>query len=302
MHRTQTLLILSLTLAASFTASPAAPLVKFSGESALAYTGKVVAFGPRPVGSDGHVRTQQFITAQLKAVGCRAVEELAWTAQTPVGAKPMKNILARIGAGKPTARPVVITGHYDTKLMPGTTFLGANDGGSSTGLLLELARVLCAVPPANDVWLVWLDGEEATRQMWAGEDNLYGSRWLSKKWAADGTAKRIKALINVDMIGDRDLNILGDLNSSNQLRELFFQSARELDYGRYLTGGQGAIEDDHIPFAQAGIPALDIIDFDYGPGNSYWHTDRDTLDKLGARSFQVVGDSLLRMLNKLGGM
>jgi glutaminyl-peptide cyclotransferase len=137
---------------------------------------------------------------------------------------------------------------------------------------------------------------------WTETDSLYGSRWLASRWKADGTAKRIKALINIDMIGDRDLNLLADMNSSNQVRELFWQTGRELGYGQHLTGGSGAIEDDHIPFGQAGIPMLDVIDFDYGPGNSYWHTERDTVDKLSARSFQVIGDILLRVIQKLGGM
>ena len=167
---------------------------------------------------------------------------------------------------------------------------------------MELARVLCNAGTQRDpVWLLWLDGEEAVHE-WTETDSLYGSRWLAAKWAQDGTAKRIKALINVDMVGDRDLNLLMDLNSSSQIRELFWQTARELGYGNHLGGTPSAIEDDHIPFGRAGIPVLDIIDFDYGPNNSYWHTERDTVDKLSAASFQVIGDTLLRVLTKLGGM
>ncbi len=293
MHRSQALILLF--AVAVFGAEPVAR--PFKGESALEFTRKVVAFGPRPSGSKEHAAMQRYLAAQLKVLGC-ATQELAFTGQTPNGPVAMKNFLVQI-PGRST-RPVVITGHYDTKVLP--NFVGANDGGSSTGLLLELARVLCTGPKGPDpVWLVWLDGEEAVRT-WTDTDSLYGSRWLAARWQSDGTAKRIKALINVDMIGDRDLNILADLNSSKQVRELFFASARELGFGQYLTGGDGAIEDDHVPFGRAGIPVLDVIDFDYGPGNSYWHTDRDTVDKLSARSFQVVGETLLRMLKKLGGM
>lgn len=293
MYRTQALIVLI--AAVSLSAAPRS----FQGETALEFTRKIVAFGARPSGSAAHTATQTYMAAQLKVFGC-AAEELAFQAQTPYGPVRMKNIVVRIPGT--SARPVVITGHYDTKLMPG--FVGANDGGSSAGLLLEMARVLCgegAAKGADPVWLVWLDGEEAVKS-WSEADSLYGSRWLAARWKADGTARKIKALINVDMIGDRDLNLLADMNSSTQVRELFWRTARELGYGQYLTGGTGAIEDDHIPFGQAGIPVLDVIDFDYGPGNSYWHTDRDTVDKLSARSFQVIGDIVLRVIQKLGGM
>jgi Zn-dependent M28 family amino/carboxypeptidase len=242
---------------------------------------------------------ERLIESQLKSYGCTVAADV-WTAPTPAGPKPMKNILAKI-PGK-AARPVVISGHYDTKAMPGITFVGANDGGSSAGILLELARVLCGKKGADSVWLVWLDGEEAVRRDWSSEDSLYGSKRLASQWSADGTAGKVKALINVDMIGDRELNILEDMNSSTQLRQIVWTAARELNYGQYFTSLQSAIEDDHIPFARVGIPSLDIIDLDYGPNNSYWHTDRDTVDKLSAHSFQVVGEVLLRTLSKLGGM
>ncbi|MDZ4803183.1 MAG: M28 family peptidase [Bryobacteraceae bacterium] len=294
MYCTQALIVL---LAALAGLSGAEAPRSLRGETALEFTRKLVAFGPRPSGSPAHASMQAYLAAQLRLFGC-ATEELPFQASTPNGPVRMKNILVRVPGT--STRPVVITGHYDTKVLPG--FAGANDGGSSAGLLLELARVLCGMPKkADPVWLVWLDGEEAVKT-WSETDSLYGSRWLASKWKADGTAKRIKALVNIDMIGDRDLNLVADMNSSTQVRELFWGAARELGYGQYLTGGTGAIEDDHIPFARAGIPVLDVIDFDYGPGNSYWHTDRDTMDKLSARSFQVIGDVLLRVIKKLGGM
>jgi Zn-dependent M28 family amino/carboxypeptidase len=193
---------------------------------------------------------------------------------------------------------VVITGHYDTKSMPGTYFIGANDGGSSAGFLLEMAKVLAREVQKNDVYLVWFDGEEAVAQ-WSDYDSLYGSRHLAERWAADGTLARIRALINVDMIGDRDLGILEDMNSSAPLRELVWRTAERLGYGRHFLKNNSAIEDDHMPFVRRGVNALDLIDLDYGPGNSYWHTDKDTVEKLSGESFQIVGRVLLETLKEL---
>jgi glutaminyl-peptide cyclotransferase len=270
---------------------------QINGELALKFTANLVKFGPRPAGSDAHAAMERYIRDQLKLFNCHT-EEQAFTAESPLGQKPMRNFLVRIpGTG---TRPIVISGHYDTKLLP--NFVGANDGGSSAGMVMELARTLCNSRNQHDpVWLVLLDGEEAYGD-WTETDSLYGSRWLAAKWLQDGTARRVKALINVDMIGDRDLRLLMDMNSSSQLREMFWSSARELGYGRILGNTPSAIEDDHIPFGKAGIPVLDVIDFDYGPNNSYWHTERDTVDKLSAASFQMIGETLLRVLTKLGEM
>jgi Zn-dependent M28 family amino/carboxypeptidase len=273
----------------------AAP-VRFSGESALRLTKELTDLGPRPVGTEAHRKAEQLIVSNLKSYGC-TVREDSWTARTPLGAKPMKNILVHI-PGR-SGRTIAITGHYDTKLMPEIRFVGANDGGSSAGLLLEMARVLCRTKPADEIVLVWLDGEEALVN-WTAEDSLYGSRRLAGQWSANGSARRIKALINVDMIGDRDLVLMEEWNSTGWLRELVWQAAAELGHRRAFPRNPGAIEDDHMPFLRAGIPALDLIDFDYGPGNSYWHTDRDTVDKLSAGSFRMVGEVLLRAIAKLG--
>jgi Zn-dependent M28 family amino/carboxypeptidase len=239
---------------------------------------------------------EQLIAAKLKGFGC-VVREDVWTARTAVGPRPMKNISVKI-PGR-SGSMVAITGHYETKLMPKMRFVGANDGGSSAGLLLELARTLCRTKPIDDILLAWLDGEESSRE-WTSEDTLHGSRRLAGRWAADGTQRRVKALINVDMIGDRDLMLMEEWNSTGWLRELIWKAAAELGHQRAFASNPGAIEDDHLPFLRAGIPAVDLIDFDYGPGNSYWHTERDTLDKLSAGSFQIMGDVLLRAIAKLG--
>ncbi len=263
-----------------------------SGESALEFTRRAVAFGPRPSGSDANHQLQTYILAQLKTCKCQVTED-TFTAQTPKGPIAMKNIIAKF-PGK-SGKAEVITGHYDTKLFPGRKFVGASDGGSSTGLLLELARVLAGQPRTDDAYLVWLDGEEAVRIEWAGDDNLYGSRHLAERWSKDGTAAKIKGLINVDMIGDKHLNIKQEQNSNARLRQLVWRSASELGYKAYFPDEQITIEDDHIPFLKAGIPALDLIDFDYEP----WHTDQDTMDKLSAQSLEIVGSVVLDAIQKL---
>ncbi len=266
---------------------------EFSGASALEFTRKVTAFGVRPSGSAAIRREQAYIEAQAKKDGWQVSED-AFTGQTPNGPVAMKNIIARLpGHG---SRMVVFTGHYDTKILPG--FVGANDGGSSAGFLLEMARVLPTRERNGEVDLVWFDGEEAVKQ-WTDNDSLYGSRHLAEKWAADGTLARVKALINVDMIGDKDLGIAYETKSDAGLRGLVWKTAEGLGYGKYFQAEGGEIEDDHVPFVNAGAPALDLIDFDYGPGNSYWHTDQDTVDKLSAHSFEVLGNVLMAVWRKL---
>jgi hypothetical protein len=267
----------------------------FSGTQALAFTRQVVSFGARPSGSPEIKKLQAYIVGELKACGCQVIQD-DFKGSTPLGPIPMKNILARFPGT--SGKAVVFTGHYDTKSMPGTYFVGANDGGSSAGFLLEMAKALSHSARKDDVYLVWFDGEEAIAQ-WTDDDSLYGSRHLAGKWAADGTLARIKALMNVDMIGDRDLGILQEMNSSAALRELVWRTADRLGYGKHFLRSDGATEDDHIPFLRRGVNALDLIDFDYGPGNSYWHTDKDTVDKLSAESFQIVGRVLLETLSEL---
>jgi len=286
MHGAKTLLILW---------AAAAAAADFSGTSALRFTAKAVSFGARPPGSEASRRLQAYIVRELKKTGCEVIED-AFTAQTPAGPLAMKNLIARF-PGR-SGRAIAITGHYDTKLMPGRPFVGANDGGSSTGFLLEMARVLAGRPRQDDIYLVWFDGEEAVAT-WSDTDGLYGSRHLARRWLTDGTAARLKALINVDMIGDKDLGILREAYSSAPLLRLVWETARELGYGRHFLEVEGAIEDDHAPFARMGVPAVDLIDYDYGPDNSYWHTEKDTMDKLSARSLEAVGRVVLAVVRRL---
>lgn len=267
----------------------------FSGASALEYTRRAVSFGPRPAGSEELRRLRAYIVSELKPRRCEVIRD-TFTASTPLGPIAMENVIARFPGS--SGRAVAVTGHYDTKSIPGTYFVGANDGGSSTGFLLEMARVLSARPRRDEILLVWFDGEESIGH-WSETDGVYGSRRLAGKWAADGTLARLKALINVDMIGDRDLGILSELNSSASLRKLIWQAAADLGLGRYFLDLPGAIEDDHMPFVRRGVNAIDLIDFDYGPENSYWHTEKDTMDKLSAGSFQSVGTVVLEALRRL---
>ncbi len=268
---------------------------KFSGTAALQFARRAVAFGPRPAGSPEIRKLQGYIHAELAKNRCE-VRDDDFTAQTPVGRVPMQNIIARFPGT--SGRIVAITGHYDTKSMPGTYFLGANDGGSSTGFLLELARVLARVPHKNDIYVVWLDGEEAFGE-WTDTNGIFGSRHLARKWADDGTLRRVTALINVDMIGDRDLDILKDTNSSPKLQQLIWDVAARLASSRYFQNQEGYILDDHMPFRELGVSAVDLIDFNYGPNNSWWHTDKDTMDKLSAHSFEVVGAVVLETIKAL---
>jgi glutaminyl-peptide cyclotransferase len=287
-QRTQRALavLLTLTTAASLHAKD------FSGARALEFTRKAVAFGPRPPGSPALRKLQSYIVSELKLRRCE-IQQDDFTAQTPKGPIAMKNIVARFPGS--SGRAVAITGHYDTKLLPG--FVGANDGGSSTGFLLEMAQALQDMPHKDDILLVWLDGEEAFAD-WTATDSLYGSRHLAAKWASDGTIARIKALINVDMIGDKDLGILQEGNSSPALRKLVWDTAQRIGYAKYFLSTGSHTEDDHIPFLRVGVNALDLIDFDYPP----WHTPGDTMDKLSAHSLQVVGDVLMAVWKQLEAM
>jgi hypothetical protein len=266
----------------------------FNGERALNDVKRAVAFGPRPAGSEASRRMQLWIVQELKTLGWEVVED-RFTARTPLGAVEMTNLIAK----KPglTGRAIAVTGHTDTKRFP-FRFVGANDGGSSTAVLLELARCLKDQRFRNDIWLVFFDGEEAVRD-WSDTDSLYGSRHLAGKMAADGSLSRLLALINVDMIGDRDLRLLDDDGSTPALRRILRDAARRLGYLRHLGTTPQAIEDDHIPFLQQGVKAIDLIDFDYGPGNAYWHNGKDTTDKLSAESLKITGSLVVEMVRTL---
>lgn len=262
----------------------------FNGAAALADTRRATAFGERPSGSEALNGERSWLETQLRSLGGELTED-SFTGQTPNGPLPMVNLLLRFsGTSGASKKTVAITGHYDTKRIAMTHFVGANDGGSSAGFLLEFARTIAGEPHADDIVIVFFDGEEAVGE-WSATDSLYGSRHLAEKWGSDGTLARLRALINVDMIGDKDLDITNEANSSQGLRDLVFSVAAKLGDSAYFRKPPSAVDDDHMPFVDRGVNAIDLIDFDYGPSDhTYWHTGADTMDKLGAHSFQVVGD------------
>ena len=270
---------------------PAAPAPDTTGgfDGARAYKNvqELVAFGPHPAGSDAIHRTQAYILEQLKSSNC-PVEEQDFHASTPVGDVAMKNIIVKI----PSANPNIIlyASHYDTKRIP--DFVGADDGGSSTGVLLELARLLCARKNAENIWLAFLDGEEAVNMQWVDPDNTYGSRELAASIALSGTLPRLKAMILVDMIGPYDPVFNRELNSTPWLTNIVWSTASRLGYGNVFVNQTAMIEDDHLPFLKRHVASTDLIDLDV----PYWHTTRDTIDKIDPRSLAITGHVLVESL------
>jgi glutaminyl-peptide cyclotransferase len=263
-----------------------------SGERAMEYVRAQVAFGPRPPGSPQLQKCREFIEQQLRGFGYQ-IEQDAFVAQTPYGTIKMVNLIARKGKGEKGV--IALATHYDTKLMEGKNFVGANDAGSSTGLLMELARVLANAGGRYDYWFLFLDGEEAFVE-WSTFDSTYGSRHLAQRWKQEGIAPKIKALILLDMIGDRDLDIYYETNSTRSLMDLVWATAAKIGVQDMLSDLRGPIQDDHLPFLDAGIPSVDIIDLNYGPRNSYHHTLSDTLDKVSPESMEKVGRLVYAML------
>jgi Zn-dependent M28 family amino/carboxypeptidase len=270
----------------------------FDSGRAWEHLRQVVALGPRPAGSPALEQTRKYITAQLAAAGV-AVTEQAWDEQTPLGSVRMVNLIATIPG--PRADRILISGHYDTKRYREFRFVGANDGGSSTAFLLEMARVLKARRNALTIELLFLDGEEASCRDWdecgrpGAPDNTYGSRRYVRDGKQRGTLAGIQANILVDMIAGRDPRFKRDLNSTPWLTDLIWAAARRMKLDAHFVAQTTTVEDDHIPFMQAGVPSVDIIDLEYRP----WHTAGDTLDAVSARSLQVVGDALLAALPQL---
>jgi Zn-dependent M28 family amino/carboxypeptidase len=268
----------------------AAPKPDINGNHVLQYVKEIVAFGARPPGSQGHAKLEQYIHSKLKGVD---VENDTFTAKTPVGAFPMNNIIAKFPGKKEGI--IVVAGHYDT-VYHLKNFVGANDGGSSTALLLALAdQFRGKTLDGYSVWLVWTDGEEAFVN-WTDTDSIYGTRHLAQKWQQDGTAKKIKAFILVDMIGDADLDIQQETNSTPWLSELVYRAATNLGYQSHFYQSKAGIGDDHMPLLKIGVPAVDIIDLDYGYNNVFWHTPQDTVDKLSPQSLAISGDVVLETI------
>src|SRR3954462_8172545 len=276
-------------LALALAIQAAVPVAKFDAGRAWEHLRQMVAIGPRPSGSQAIEQTRKYIKDQLAANGLTAVEQ-AWDDQTPLDKVHMVNLAVTIpGARK---ERIVIAGHYDTKLYRQFRFVGASDGGSSAAFLLELARVLKGRKNLLTIELLFLDGEEARLPEWGGTDNTYGSRHYVEMAKRDGSLASLKALLLIDMIGDRDLDIRRDSNSTPWLTNVIWETARRQNLDDSFLAASTPIEDDHLPFLAAGIPSVDIIDLDY----EAWHTAKDSLDAVSARSLQVVGDVVLGAL------
>ena len=280
---------------AATTAVGAAEDAAFSGARAFEDLKHLVAYGPRPAGSPALAQARRWMIAQLQQAGAQ-VEEDSFTASTPIGAVPMTNLIAKFPGQQP--KVVMVAGHYDTKREASFRFVGANDGASSAALLLELARVLAARKNALTYWLVFFDGEEAVQE-WTDTDSLYGSRHLVAKLTVEGDLARLQAMILVDMIGDAKLDIHREENSTPWLMDSLFGVAHRLGYEKYFLDSPTPIEDDHIPFVKAGVAAADLIDLDYGPHNSYWHTEKDTVEHCSPLSLAIVGRVVFATLGDL---
>jgi Zn-dependent M28 family amino/carboxypeptidase len=268
-----------------------AAAARFDADRAWEHLRELVGIGPRPAGSPGIERARTYIKAQLAAAGVTATDQ-AWDQRTPLGTVRMVNLVATIpGASK---NRLIIAGHYDTKLFREFAFVGANDGGSSAAFLIELARVLKGRQNALTIEILFLDGEEAVIE-WRDNDHTYGSRHYVEAARRDRSLATLKAMVLVDMIGDRDLRIRKELNSTTWLTNIIWDAARREKLSDYFPGESTAVEDDHLPFLEAGIPAVDLIDFEYPA----WHTAADTIEAVSAKSMQVVGDVLLAALPQL---
>jgi glutaminyl-peptide cyclotransferase len=284
--------VMALLICASCGLKPRVDIAGVSGERAMEHVRAQVAFGPRPPGSQALQKCRDYILKQLRSYGYQ-IEEDSFEAVTPYGPKRMVNLIARKNAA--AKRIIVLASHYDGKYMEGIHFVGANDGGSSTGLLIELARVLADTKSNADHWFLFLDGEEAFIE-WSTFDSTYGSRHLAQRWKNEGIVPRIGAFILLDMIGDKDLDILRESQSTRWLNDLVTEAANKAGVSNILSAITAAIEDDHLPFLGVGIPSVDIIDLNYGPHNSFHHTAQDTLDKVSPESLEKTGRLVLALL------
>jgi Zn-dependent M28 family amino/carboxypeptidase len=280
--------------------SPAAPISlhdAFNSQQAYAYTADVAGFGERWPGSPGHKKTEDLIHQILQKDGAQ-IETDDFTATTPRGPVPVHNIIGKFNmSADPKQDIFILAGHYDTLFKPG--FIGANDGASSTAILLSFANALAHQKARMQIWLVWTDLEEAIHSF-GGSDGLYGSRHLAQKLASNGMVSRIRGLFLLDMIGDKDLNVARETGSSGWLQNFISQAANQLGYGHYFFQYETNIIDDHASFIQVGIPAVDVVDAEYGRMDmrfdsmgEFHHSNADTMDKVSQHSLEIVGRTIL---------
>jgi glutaminyl-peptide cyclotransferase len=292
--------LLSLLLGFSPSQAHAAPDKAVSGATILRLTQQLIDAAPkRYVGSPGHKAVEEFIRSHFAPeVASHNYINDDFVAQTPIGPTPMHNIIVKFPGKKDGI--IVLASHYETNYpLKDINFVGANDGACTTAMLIALGQYYRAHPPQGySVWLLFDDGEEAI-QTWTSADSLYGTRHLAAKWSADGTISKIKAFIVADMIGWKQLKIDREGNSAPWLVDLLVKAAKNTGHSNYLSQDSQAIEDDHLPFKQRGVPVLDVIDYQYGTTTdpeAYHHTALDTMDKLSATSLQVSADIFLELV------
>ena len=271
-------------------APPAEKTGGFDGKRAFAHVAKQVGFGPRASGSAAIGQLQEYIQSELTSYGCK-VESDSFSSDTPAGRLPMKNIVAKIPGDKPEI--IMLATHYDTKRLE--NFVGADDGASSTAVMLELARLLCGKRGPYQVWITFFDGEEAVKFIWQDPDNRYGSRQMAAKLAMSGDLPKIKAVLLADMVGSRNLRFRREADSTKALTDLIWSTAVRLGYSNIFVNESSATVDDHIVFLKRGVPAVDVINFEI----PYWHTVEDTLDKVSAKSLAITGHVLLESVKQL---
>ena len=275
----------------------------FDGKRAFAHVAKQVSFGPHPSGSSAIAKVQEYLLSELKNYGC-SVETDAFSADTPIGRISMKNILVKIPGDKPGV--ILLGTHYDTarsardprtgEVRPMPTFVGADDGGSSTALMLELARLLCPQRGKYAVWIAFLDGEEAMHD-WSDTDSRYGSRQMAARFSTSGDIKKIRAFLLADIVGGRAARFLRESSSTPALVDLLWSTAARLDYSAIFPNESTSAQDDHDSFLKRGVPSVDVIgDF---LNNGYWHTPQDALDKISPKTLAIVGHVFLESVKEL---
>ena len=281
---------------ASEVAPPASQTGGFDGAKAYNQVAKLVAFGPHPSGSDGIAKVQDYLRAELASYGC-AVEEQAFQAPSPMGDLPMKNVVAKIPGSGPGI--ILLMTHFDTKRVD--SFVGAEDAGSSTGVMLEIARDLCGKPKQpNSVWIAFVDGEETQATFdWLTSDSLYGSRELAARMALSGDLKSVRAVILADMVGQYNLHIQRDYDAPKWLNDMIWNTAAGLGYRSVFVSQTTRTEDDNLPFLDRKVPTIDLIDLTDYMSLGYWHTTEDTLDKISPRNLAIVGHVILESVNEL---
>ncbi len=278
-------------------ALPAEKTGGFDSAKAYEHVARIVSFGPRAPGSEGSRKAQEYFKQQLASFGCE-VEAMPFHASTPQGRVQMTNIVGKVAGASPDI--VMLMSHFDTKQVPeAPDFVGANDGGSSSGVMLELARLLC---PRKDklqlsVWIVFTDGEESYGE-WSDIDGTYGSRELAARMSLSGDLKRVRALLLADIVGAQDLQFKREEDSTDWLVDLVWATAKRLGYGSHFLDESTAMSDDHVPFIRRGVAAVDLIHANY-VGVPPWHSGEDTLDKISARSLGLTGHVILETVAAL---